>query len=297
MPPVHEHRVEAHPRGAQHVGLKPVADRQHLVLRRIAGEAAAHVGRSSWSGLPYHVDAPAEPLHRGRQSRRRRLRERRRGSTIRSGLRQCIRTSRSPSVRARRDSPRLRSRSSSTPVHARSVKSSRSAIRTPLPSRISRSPAVPMKPTGLPSALSAVDPRFAAGRDPRPRHRAASPMRASCCSTASAVRGALVIRMTHAPLARAIARSRSAAPGIEMHAVMDDAPDVAQDQPVLRDRARPRSSFEARLAQRLFDRLDVLGIVELAQRERRRLDIDDGDRDAGDEEAQAAPGLRASPAR
>ena len=35
-----------------------------------------------------------------------------------------------------------------------------------------------------------------------------------------------------------------------------------------------------------LDRRDVLGIVELAQRERRGFDLDHGDRHAGDEEAQ-----------
>ena len=82
-----------------------------------------------------------------------------------------------PALKIARDSRPAPGAASSTPVHARSVNSSSSAIRTPLPSRISRSPAVPMKPTGLPSACSAsipasplvaiAVPRFARQADPR----------------------------------------------------------------------------------------------------------------------------------
>ena len=76
-----------------------------------------------------------------------------------------------------------------------------------------------------------LDPRFAAGRDRRPKHRAAARYGASCCSTASAVRGALVMRTTQrpslAPLSQPLGGAR-----VKVHAVVDDAPDVAQDQAV-----------------------------------------------------------------
>ena len=73
------------------------------------------------------------------------------------------------------------------------------------------------------------------------------PRRSSCASTASAVRGALVIRMTLRPCSRHCAQPLGRA-GVKIHAVVDDAPDVAQDHRIFGIQRVPESSFEAGLA-------------------------------------------------
>ena len=215
--------------------------------------------------------------------------------TTRSGLRQCMWTSRSTSARDRRDSPADRARSPSRPVQARSVKSSSSAMRTPLPSRISRSPAVPTKPTGLPSAFSASIPAsplvatavIAVARQPDARELLLDGFGGARRVGDQDDAAALV-----APLPQPLGRAR-----IKVHAVVHDAPDVAQDQPVFRIERVPESSFEARLRERLLDRRDIFRIVEFAQRERRRLQRRRRRPECPRRGSAAARALRASRAR
>ena len=158
-----------------------VADRQHLVLRRIAGAGAAHGRRSPRCGLPYQVDPAAEPLVEV-------------GDRAGAGLGnaaadhhpvgvEAMHVARrgSPSARARRDSPRDRAALPSRPVQARSVKSS--------PSAIAHAPALEDRAVAaradeadrLAERVERLDPRFAAGRDRSPRQSRGRPMRASCC--------------------------------------------------------------------------------------------------------------------
>ena len=57
-PAADEDRIEAHPRRTQHVGLQPVADRQHLGPAADRRRGAARDGRSPRCGLPYQVTRP-----------------------------------------------------------------------------------------------------------------------------------------------------------------------------------------------------------------------------------------------
>ena len=195
----------------EHVGLQSVADRQHLARRRIAGEMQrVAVDRLVRLAVPGH--SAAEPLVKI-------------GDRAGAGLEHAaahhhpvgveamhVHVARGPALEVGAIFLRARAGSSVTPVQARSVKSSPSAIRTPRPSRIARSPARADEADGPRQARSAPRSRLRRWSRSRPSNRAAGRSARAAASTASAVRGALVIRITLRPSPRH-RRSRSAAPG------------------------------------------------------------------------------------
>ena len=141
-----------------------------------------------------------------------------------------------------------------------------------------------MKPTGCPVASKAAIPASPLVAIPIPASLG-RPICPSCCSTASAVRGALVmrtiVRPSPSPLQQPLGRA-----GIKVHAVVNHAPDIAQDQPVsLRQRVENAHSSPASISACSIGATSS-GIVELPERERRGFDIDHRDRHAGDEEAK-----------
>ena len=147
-----------------------------------------------------------------------------------------------------------------------------------------------MNPTGCPSREQGCDPGFAAGRRSRPKHRCGSPICPSCCSTASAVRGALVMRTTVRPSPAPMQQPLRGA-GVEVHAVVNDAPDVAQDQPVpFRQRVEKANSRPA------SDSASSIGATSSGLSSSRKakgatIDLDHRDLHALDEEAQLLKSL------
>ena len=141
-----------------------------------------------------------------------------------------------------------------------------------------------MKPTGLPSCLERLDPRLAARRDEVIGVARQADARKLLLDGVGGSRR--VGEQDHAaallaPLLQALRRARDRA-----DAVVNDAPDVAQDQPVFGVQPVPKVHSSPASASACSIGVDVLRIVELAQRERRRLHVDHRNWNPGDEEAQ-----------